>query len=244
MKRSVILGAATMFMVAALGSVTLFAQPEANNGPGYNSTTTTTVSGATGTIIQLNYGSDGTVSGFLIGTDVLLAFPTPVTGGIATLGAVGSTVTYSGTAVTSSSGFESVRVSSFKDGTATYTAPTSAPTPAAYPSTAGTVKQLNYNAQGDIDGFVFLPSVTGATEILVLTAPQASATLKPLLTVGATISVTGDSETGSPTSCTASGALAVVDATSLTIGTQTIVIAGGGSGVGHPGPVGPGGPRH
>ena len=236
MKRRTILDAAAIFTMAIFGSATLCAQAD-EFAPGYNPGTTTTVTNVTGTITQLNYGNDGTVDGFLIGTNILLSFPRPPAGGIGTLGAAGNSVTYSGTATTNSAGFESVRVSSFTNNTtkATYTPPTTAPTPVTYGPTTGTVKQVNYDAQGNISGFLFTP--TGASApILVNTGFEASATLKPLLTTGVAVTVNGISEIANPAACTSSGALAVVQATSLTIGSQTIVITGGGGGGGRGGP--------
>ena len=200
--------------------------------------TTTTVTNATGTIAQLNYGGDGEVQGFLIGTNILIEFPMQICGGVTTLGAVGNSVTYSGTAVTATSGFQSVRISSFTNNTtkATYTTPTS--TPAAYGPTSGTVKQRNYSGDGSIDGFLF---TAGGSTIFVSTGERASTTLSSLLTVGATVSVTG---TTSPhmSACASTGAIQAVDASSLTIGTTTVVLSGGGPGGGRGGHGG-GGPH-
>jgi hypothetical protein len=79
-------------MVAGQGSVNLIAQSDANDWPGSSTTTTSTVTNVAGAIAQLNYGADGTVDGFLIGTNTLLTFPARVSGGIATLGAAGNSV--------------------------------------------------------------------------------------------------------------------------------------------------------
>ena len=195
-------------------------------------TTTTTVTNVTGTITQLNYGDDGEVQGFLIGTDVLLTFPSNICGGVSTLGAVGNSVTYSGTASTAASGFESVQVSSLTNNTkkATYTAPTTTPT--TYGPTSGTVKQLNYADDGSIDGFVFTAS---GNTLFVSIGYTSSTTLTALLTVGATVSVTGTTSP-SMSACSSTGALESVAASALTIGSTTVVIQGGGHG-------GPGGPR-
>ena len=185
----------------------------------------TTVTAATGAITQLNYGEDGEVQGFLIGTNVLLSFPTSICGGLSTLGVVGNSVTYSGKADTAKSGFETVQVTSFTNSTtkATYTA---APAkPATYGPVSGTVKQVNYAAGGSIDGFLFAPSGS-ASPIFVSTGTRASTTLSPLLTVGAGISVTGVTSAGM-SACPSTATLESVDAVSLTIGTQTIVIGGG-----------------
>lgn len=214
----------------ALSIVSLYAQRPF----GAASTTSTTVTNVTGTISQLNYGGGGNVQGFLIGTKTLLLFPGNVAGGVSSLGAAGNTVTYSGTAYTTSSGFESVRVTSFTNNTTkvTYTAPTS--TSAAYGPTSGTLKQLNYGPNGGIDGFLF-EAQGSAVMIFVTIAPQGTnSTLTPLLTVGATVSVTGTSHTSS-----VSGALEVVRATSLTVSGQTFVLNGGfgrgsGGGLGRP----------
>src|SRR5579862_6720418 len=107
MKRSTIFGAAALIAIWAGYAVSVNAQEP------YAATTTTTITNATGTISQLNYGSNGAVEGFLVGTNILLNFPTTICGGIGTLGAVGNSITYSGTAVTATSGFQSVRVTSF-----------------------------------------------------------------------------------------------------------------------------------
>jgi len=229
MKRSTILGAVTIFAIWAGTGVAQTADA-----------TTTTVTAATGTISHLNYGSDGSIQGFLVGTNILLSFPTNPCGGVETLGVVGNSITYSGTASTATTGFESVLVTSFTNNTSkvTYTPPTSGST--TYGPTSGSVKQLNYTGDGSIDGFVFTPS-GGTTTLFISTDSRASATLTPLLTVGATVSVTGATSAGM-SACTSTSTLEAVDASSLTIGTQTIVIAGGGNNNGHPGPGGPGGP--
>lgn len=227
MKQSAFLGAAALTVFWAGAAL---AQPA--------NVTTTTVTNATGTIAQLNYGGDGEVQGFLIGTNILLEIPTEICGGVSTLGAVGNSVTYSGTAVTATSGFQSVRISSFTNNTtkATYTAPTNTPT--AYGPTSGTVKQRNYSGDGSIDGFLF---TAGGSTIFVSTGERASTTLSTLLTVGATVSVTGTTSP-SMSACASTGEIQAVDASSLTIGTTTVVLSGGGPGGGRGGHGG-GGPH-
>lgn len=199
--------------------------------------TTTTVTGVTGTITQLNYGNNGEVEGFLVGTGVLLTFPSNICGGVGTLGAVGNSVTYSGTAVTATSGFESVQVSSFTNNAtkATYTAPTSAST--TYGPTSGTIKQLNYSDAGSIDGFLF---TAGSSSVFVSIGYTSNTTLNSLLTVGASVSVTGTTSPGM-SACASTGTIETVNASSLAIGSTTVVIQGGpGSGRGGYGG-GPGG---
>ncbi len=220
MKRSSIIYTAAVFF-AYLGS----ALNGQDTGGGTNAPTT--VTNATGTISQVNYGTDGSVQGFLIGSNILLSFSTDICGGIGSLGVAGNSVTYSGTEYTTSSGFETVTITSFTNDTtkATYTPPTRSFKPAAYGPTSGTIAQLNYGEGGSIDGFAFS---AGGTSILVSTGVRASSTLTSLLEKGATVSVTG---TTSPalSACASTGTLEVVDASSLTIGSQIIVIAGGGT---------------
>lgn len=224
-----VLCAAFFVSAASFCPAFAFAQDFGPTSDNMGSFTTTTVTNASGTIAQLNYGSDGAVDSFLLGTNILLVFPTNVAGGAGTLGAAGNSVTYSGTAITNSSGFQTVRVSSFTNNNtkATYSSSTARTT--AYGPTSGTLSQLNYDANGNIDGFVFTPS-GGTTNVFVATGSRASTTLQPLLTTGATVSVTGITFPNPSSACSAAGFLTVVDATSLTINGQTIVIAGGAVG--------------
>lgn len=205
------------------GASSIYAQRSFGRGGG--AAATSTVTNVTGTISQLNYGDGGNVQGFLIGTNVLLEFPGNVSGGVASLGAVGNSVTYSGTALTPSSGFESVRVSSFTNNVthASYTTPTTSS--AAYGPVSGTIKQLNYQANGGADGFLFEASGTSAPVLVILGRLPVSSTLASLLVVGATVSVTG---TGRTSSAASSTALTVVRPSALSVGGQNFVIGSGG----------------
>jgi hypothetical protein len=211
---------ATVLAVLAVGAGACLAD-ESNRA-----ITTPPVPAATGSITQPNYSdSGGVVDSFLVGANTILTFPTTVCSGVGSLGVAGNKVTYSGAAVTYSSGWESVRVTSFTNNTtsATYTKPTPAK-PAAYGPVSGAIKQLNYSDTGSINGFVFTPA-TGSAVFVDLEAPP-NATLAPLLTVGTTVSVTGTSE--APVACAPAGALTQVDASSLTIGTTTFNFGHGG----------------
>jgi hypothetical protein len=239
MKKRIVLCNAVILAMMTSGANNVFAQE--SDRP--NATTTTTVTNATGTISQVNYDETGAVDGFLLGTNIFLSFPTNVCGGIGSLGAAGNGVTYSGASRTNSTtSFESVIVSSFTNTTthATYTQPTTRPTPTAYGPTSGSVTRLNYDPSGAINGFLFTPSSTTATipagpslttvtgVVLVVFGPGASSTLKPLLTVGGTVSVTGRTIPEAP-ACAATGNLTVINASSLIINGQTIVISGHGN---------------
>src|SRR5580658_10177839 len=181
----------------------------AQNGP-FDPVTTTTITGATGTITQVNYNESGaTVQSFLVGTNIILTFPSTVCAGVASLGAATNSVTYSGTAVTFSSGFQSVNVTSFTNNTtkASYTQPTPSK-PAAYPATAGVISQLNYDTTGSIDGFLFTPAGS-TTTLFVDVSPRPNATLAPLLKAGASVTVSGIVEP--PVACPPAGTVAEID---------------------------------
>ncbi|MBS1874869.1 MAG: hypothetical protein JSU00_16750 [Acidobacteria bacterium] len=233
---------AATLTVAAIATAPTVAAQQADD---MSSSTAISVTNVTGAIAQTNYGSGGQVEGFLIGTNVLLTFGSQVSGGVASLGVAGNNVTYSGSSVTdSTTSFSTVRVTSFKNNTtgASYTSSTTTTTPTAtaYGPTAGTLKQLNYDQNGAINGFLFTASGS-STAVFVSTGSGASSTLKPLLTVGGTVSVTGTTMSATAAStCTASTALTVVEASSLIVNGQTIVITnragggmGGGMGSGH-----------
>lgn len=223
MKYPNVLRAAALVAVMAGGGVIALAQ--GNHGP----VAATTVTGATGSITQLNYGENGGApNGFLVGANILLTFPGNVCGGIGALGTAGNGITYSGTSVTDASGFQTVGVTSFTNNTTSAKWAKATPVkPAAYGPVAGTVKQLNYGPQGTPDGFVLTPGTGGAAVFVGLGNPSSATetTLKPLLTVGAAVSVTGTSEPAP--ACAETGTLAAVNASSLVFGTTTVKIGGG-----------------
>lgn len=218
MKNSTIFGTAAM-LALSVG----FIHAQRFGAP--NSSTTSTVTDATGNISQLNYGPGGNVQGFLIGTKILLMFPGNVSGGVGSLGAVGNSVTYSGSAVTASSGFQSVRVTTFTNTTtkATYTAPTS--TSATYGPTSGKVDQLNYQPNGAVDGFLFTPTGAASPILVTFGRQQSGSTLSTALVAGATVAVTGNSRTTTGGSTTA---IEVVHATQLAIDGQNFVFGNNG----------------
>lgn len=194
------------------------------NSGGTTASTATTVTSVSGTLTQFNYDESGAApESMLIGTSVILTFPGTVCGGLGTLGAAGNGVTYSGTAVTFSNGFQAVSVSSFTNTTTkvTWTPPT-VPKPTAYAATAGTIKSLNYGPHGDINGFVFTP--TTGTAVFVDLGGAPNSTLAPLLKVSAAVTVTGTLE-AAPL-CSAAGTIQEVDATTLLFGTTTITLKG------------------
>lgn len=206
--------AAAVLTVLTAGTVTAMADD-------HSTALSTPVGPVTASITQLNYDeSGGTVTGFLAGT-YLLTFSKSVCGGIGTLGVVGNSVTFSGTTQVPT-GIVPVNVTSFTNGTIAYPPATTTTKPSAYPATSGTITQLNYNPEsGAIDGFVFTPT-TGTKVYVDIGTP--STTLAPLLTVGASVTVTGTLE--APGTCAPIGTISEVDASSLTIGSIAYPIGG------------------
>lgn len=205
----------------------------AQQGFSFGPVATTTITGATGTISQVNYNeSGGAVESFLLSTNVILSFPSVVCAGVASLGIAGNSVTYSGTAVTFSSGIQSVNVTSFTNNTtkASYTKPTPAK-PSAYPATSGVINQLNYGIEGYVNGFLFTPA-GGTSKVFVDISPRPNATLASLLKVGTAVTVAGILEPAP--ACAPSGTVTQVDvdASTLTFGSTTITF-GSGFGFGH-----------
>jgi len=185
----------------------------------------TPVGPTTAPIARLNYDeSGGAINGFLIGTNTLLTFQRAICGGVATLGTVGDSVTYSGLTETLPSGFQIVNVTSFTNGPITYPPIKNTGKLAAYVLTAGTITQLNYDPEsGSVDGFVFTPA---SGPVVLLGLGHVSSTLAPQLTTGAAVSVTGTTST-LPFSCPPAGSLPEVYASALTIGNTTYQIGGG-----------------
>lgn len=218
MRKTVLITAAMLLTAFASGVFTARADDDDHQGGG--GATAATVGPVSAMITAYNYSESGaTVDGLLVGKNVLLTFSKPVCGGIETLGKVGDNVTYSGVALTYASGFQTVHVTSFSNGSIMYP-PAKPPKPSAYALTAGKISQLNYGETGLVNGFVFTPT-SGPAVFVNVGIP--SATLAPLLTAGAAVSVTGTLESPSP--CSTSGTISEVDASSLTIGTTAYPIS-------------------
>jgi len=214
----------TLRTVAAITTLAALAAGSACAGSSSSTTTvtTTTVGPVNATITALNFDeSGGRVNGFMVGTNVLLTFPKPVCGGIGALGAVGNSVTYSGTSYAYSTGMQVVKASSYTNGTITFTPAVRTPS-AAYASTAGAITQLNYGDNGSVNGFVFTP--TSGSKVFV-SFRSVSTTLAALLTKGAAVSVAGTLESADP--CLPTGTISEVEASSIIVGGTTYAVGGG-----------------
>jgi hypothetical protein len=159
-----------------------------------------------GTISQVNYNEDGTVSGFLvtgavptpaIGTaTVLLEFPR-ICGPVAALGVAGDSLTsFSGRVRTDSDGISTVSVTAFVNTTHPLDVFTLATeTHSHYVSTAGTTTGvLNYDSDGEVNGFFFTDTASTTTVLVVVGSKTYEALVSAATVVTA---VTGSLETNS-----------------------------------------------
>ena len=113
--------------------------------------TYTTVSG---TIAQFNYNRDALVEGFLLSDKTLVHLPPNAAPLIGPALHAADSVTITGYAITSAAGLRTIEAREVKDRTLgkTYTIPQ--PGPAAPYSGSGRVQQLNYGADGSVNGFL------------------------------------------------------------------------------------------
>jgi len=94
----------------------------------------------------------------------------------------------SGYASTTASGMSRVDLVSLTAGGRTF----SVPQPGQFTSYSGsgTVKQLNYNREGDVDGFLL------SNDVFAKTPPPFSTTLNSIVSVGSQVSITGYAHQG------------------------------------------------
>ncbi len=107
-----------------------------------------------GRIAQLNYDRDAQVEGFLLNDHTLVHLPPPVAPRMAMSLKAGDTVQVAGYSRMSVSGFQSIEAQQIQDRTSggAITVPT--PGAAAPFSESGRIRQLNYDADGAVDGFL------------------------------------------------------------------------------------------
>jgi hypothetical protein len=161
-----------------------------------------------GRITQFNYGPEGQVEGIVVAPNNLIALPPDWAAQVEAVAKPGETARITGVVAPSASGMQIVRPQSIAVAGKVFTdVRPSAPAPYAG---SGVVRQLNYGAQGEVNGFVLANGIIarrppfGATDISVL---------KP----GANIAISGFA------SPTPSGRT-VVQVQSITVNGQTIAM--------------------
>jgi hypothetical protein len=140
-------------------------------------------SSVSGTISQLNYGAEMEVTSFLLNGNTLVTFPPPVGWALNATLKTGESVQVSGYASSTANGMQRIEVQTINAGGRTL----SVPQPGQLNSfnASGKVVQLNYNREGEVDGFLL------ENGIFAKTPPPAAASLGALVSVGSQVSITG-----------------------------------------------------
>jgi hypothetical protein len=162
-----------------------------------------------GSISQLNYGPEMEVTSFLVNKNTLVTFPPHVGWMVSSAFKVGETVQVGGYGSTRPTGMSRIDLVTLTVAGRTFSV--SQPGQFTSYNGSGTVTQLNYNREGEVDGFVLNNGVFAKTP------PPFSRTLTSMVTVGSQVSVTGYSHQ-------AMNGWTVVDVQS--INGQTIAVAG------------------
>jgi hypothetical protein len=138
----------------------------------------------TGAISQLNYGPELEVRGFVLNNNTIVTFPPHAGVTLSPVVKSGDNVTVSGYQSNTYSGLQRLDLTSLTDATSgkTFTIPQ----PGQFTSYGGEgrVTQLNYNDQGEVDGF-FLDNGVFAK------APPFSAALRSMVSVGSSATIEG-----------------------------------------------------
>ena len=136
-----------------------------------------------GTISQLNYGPEMEVTSFLLNGNTLVTFPPHVGWSLSSTLKAGESVQVSGYGSATATGMQRIELQTVNVGGRTLTAPQ----PGQFTSynTSGKVTQLNYNREGELDGFLL------DSGVFAKTPPPFSANLSSMVSVGSQVSVTG-----------------------------------------------------
>lgn len=166
-----------VFLLLAASVLLAQAGPPAPPPPNFG--TSSSVSGA---ISQLNYGPEMEVTSFLVNGSTLVTFPPHVSAVLSSVLRSGENVEVTGYASASASGMQRIELVTLNAGGKTF----SVPQPGQFTSYTGSgrVTQLNYNREGDVDGFLL------DNGVFAKTPPPASASLSSI-SVGAQVSITG-----------------------------------------------------
>ncbi|MGB8885946.1 MAG: hypothetical protein WCC87_04440 [Candidatus Korobacteraceae bacterium] len=166
------------YMLAA--GALLFAQAGPPPGPLPNVGSYSSVSGA---ISQLNYGPEMEVTSFLVNRNTLVTFAPHVGAALGSVLKPGQNVQVSGDGSPTVTGMQRIELVTLNAGGKTFTVPQ----PGQFTSYngSGRVIQLNYNREGDVDGFLL------DNGVFAKTPPPFSATLTSKVAVGSQVSLTG-----------------------------------------------------
>jgi hypothetical protein len=138
---------------------------------------------ASGTISQLNYGPEMEVTSFLVNGTTLVTFPPHVAWALSSTLKPGENVQVTGYGGTTLTGMQRIELQTLSSAGRTFTVPQ--PGQFTPYSGSGKVTQLNYNREGEVDGFLL------DNGVFAKTPPPSSATLASMVSVGQEVSLAG-----------------------------------------------------
>jgi hypothetical protein len=136
-----------------------------------------------GAISQLNYGPEMEITSFLVNGNTLVTFPPHVGWALSSTLKPGESVEVTGYGSATASGMQRIELQNLNAGGRTL----SVPQPGQFTSynASGKVTQLNYNREGEVDGFVL------DSGVFAKTPPPVSANLGATVSVGSQVSISG-----------------------------------------------------
>jgi hypothetical protein len=136
-----------------------------------------------GTISQLNYGPEMEVTSFLVNGNTLVTFPPHVAWALSSTLKPGENVQVAGLPGATPSGMQRIELQTLNAAGRTF----AVPQPGQFTpySGSGKITQLNYNREGEVDGFLL------DNGVFAKTPPPFSATLTSMVSRGQEVSVTG-----------------------------------------------------
>jgi hypothetical protein len=167
-------------MVLALACASALLAQAPPPGPPLNPGAYTSVSG---TISQLNYGPEMEVTSFLVNGNTLVTFPPHITLALGSTLKTGESVQVTGLASPTRTGMQRIDMQTLNAAGKTFALPQPGQF-TAYDG-SGKVTQLNYNREGDVDGFLL------DNGVFARIPPPASASLGSAVAVGQQLSVAG-----------------------------------------------------
>lgn len=179
-----------------------FGPPPPPPAPGYG-----TMTSLSGTITQFNYGPNALPESFMLNRNTIVHFPPDLGCQVSGMVKVGDNVKVDGLAYTNSYGTQSLELQDLNDSTSNQQLSVPQPWSVTAYSGSGTIRQLNYGPQGEINGFWL-------NDVLVHIPPMSPGS-SSVLQVGATASVSGYAHR-------TINSKTAVDASSLTVNGQTI----------------------
>jgi hypothetical protein len=138
-----------------------------------------------GSISQLNYGPEMEVTSFLVNGNTLVTFPPHVGAALSATLRAGENVQINGYSSSTASGMQRMELTRITADGKTF----SIPQPGQFTTYngSGKVAQLNYNREGEVDGFLL------DNGVFVTMPPPVAASLGSSVSVGSQLSITGNS---------------------------------------------------